>query len=299
MDAESSARTALVVEGGAMRGIFSVGVLDVFLERRFEPFDMAIGVSAGACNLASHLARQEGRNRRCYFDLMTRREFIDLRRFVLGRSVVDLDWLWDELAAREPLDVRAIARAPVEFTVVATSARSGLPVYLLPTPADMFDALKGSCALPGLYRGRVSVAGEPLFDGGVTDPIPIQEAIRRGARRIVAIRSRPAAYVKTDGWSSRVSARLLGREPVVATAMRRTAERYQSAVALLHAPPAGCEVLHVAPRRPMKTGRITQDRAALEHDYEQGREAAEEVIKTWETAPATGTLAQRLRNGRA
>jgi predicted patatin/cPLA2 family phospholipase len=296
MDAESRGRTALVVEGGAMRGIFSVGVLDVFLERGFEPFDLAIGASAGACNLASHLARQDGRNRRCYFDLMTRREFIDLRRFVIGQSVVDLDWLWDELAAREPLDVEAIARAPVEFVVVATSATSGKPVYLRPSPVDMFYALKGSCALPGLYRGRVSVGGESLIDGGVTDPIPVEEAIRRGARRIVAIRSRPAAYVKTDGWRSRASTLLLRSEPVVAAAMRRTAERYQGAVALLHAPPAGCEVLHVAPRRPMKTGRTTQDRAALEHDYEQGREAAEEAIKTWGAAPVAGPV-RRAEHG--
>jgi predicted patatin/cPLA2 family phospholipase len=284
---EHADRTALVVEGGAMRGVFSVGVLDVFLERGFEPFDLAIGVSAGACNLASHLARQQGRNRRCYFDLMTRREFIDLRRVALGRSAVDLDWLWDALAAREPLNVDAIGRAPVEFVVVASSARSGLPLYLRPGPAEMFDALKGSCALPGLYRGCVTVAGESLFDGGVTDPIPVQEAIRRGARRILVIRSRPAAYVKTDSWWSRASTLLLRRQPVVAAAMRRTAEHYQRAVALLHAPPAGCEIVHVAPKLPMKTGRTTQDRAALEHDYAQGREAAEEAIKAWKNAPAT------------
>src|SRR5271166_5563336 len=144
-------RSAIVVEGGAMRGIFSVGVLDVFLERGFEPFDLAIGASAGACNLASHVARQEGRNRRAYFDLMTRREFIDVRRAALGRSAVDLDWLWATLAEREPLDIEAIGRSPVEFVVVATSAETGEPLYVRPRSDAIFDALKGSCALPGLY----------------------------------------------------------------------------------------------------------------------------------------------------
>src|SRR5512142_2104419 len=99
-----SHRAAIVVEGGAMRGVFSAGVLDVFLEKDFDPFDLAIGVSAGACNLASHLARQHGRNKRCYFDLMTQREFFDRRRLFSRRSVLDLDWLWDMLADREPLD---------------------------------------------------------------------------------------------------------------------------------------------------------------------------------------------------
>jgi len=274
-------RAAIVVEGGAMRGIFSVGVLDVFLERGFDPFQVAIGVSAGACNLASHVARQEGRNRRCYFELMSRREFIDVRRVASGQSVVDLDWLWTALAQRDPLDVAAIARSPVELIVVATSARTGDPLYLHPGPGRMLDALKGSCALPGLYRGDVSVEGEPLIDGGVSDPIPVEEAYRRGARRILVIRSRPAEYVKTDGWSSRLSALLLRKQPVVAEAMRRTAARYRRAVDLLHAPPADCRLVHVAPVVPMSTGRTTQDLRALERDYAHGREMGEDAIGKW------------------
>jgi len=273
-----------------MRGIFSVGVLDVFLERGFDPFDLAIGVSAGACNLASHVARQEGRNRRCYFDLMTRREFIDVRRVLGGRSVVDLDWLWLALAEREPLDVAAIAARALELVVVATSARTGDPVYLRPGPTGILDALKGSCALPGLYRGEVSVDGEPLIDGGVSDPIPVEAAYRRGARRIVVIRSRPATFVKTDGWSARVSTFFARGRPVVAGAMRRTAERYRRAVEFLHDPPGDCRIIHVAPLVPMSTGRTTQDRRALERDYALGREAGDAAIGRWSavTTPEAG-----------
>ncbi|MGH7437014.1 MAG: patatin-like phospholipase family protein [Polyangiaceae bacterium] len=274
-------RAALVVEGGAMRGIFSVGVLDVFMERGFSPFDFVIGASAGACNLASHVAGQDGRNRRAYFDLMTRREFIDVRRALLGRSAVDLDWLWDTLAAREPLDVAAVVGSAVELVIVATSARTGEPVYLPPRTGDLFDALKGSCALPGLYRGQVSVGGEPLIDGGVSDPIPIEEAYRRGARRIVVVRSRPAAFVKTNGWSSRLSAKLARGTPAVTRALLGTAERYQRAVAMATSPPPGCKVLHVAPVRPMRTARTTRDREALEHDYQHGRERGEAAMREW------------------
>jgi predicted patatin/cPLA2 family phospholipase len=174
----------------------------------------------------------------------------------------------------------------VELVVVATSARSGEPVYLRPGPEQMFDALKGSCALPGLYRGRVAVDGEPLIDGGVSDPIPAEEAYRRGARRLLVIRSRPAHYVKTDGWSSRLSALALRKQPVVAAAMRRTAERYQRAVALLRSPPPGCRIVEVAPRVPMSTGRTTRDPRALERDYAHGREMGEEAIERWnEAAP--------------
>jgi predicted patatin/cPLA2 family phospholipase len=291
---ETRERTAIVVEGGAMRGIFSVGVLDVFLERGFHPFDLAIGVSAGACNLASHVAGQDGRNRRSYFELMTRREFIDVRRLVRGGSAVDLDWLWDALAAKEPLDVEAIRRSHVEFVVVATSARSGEPRYLRPVGAATFDVLKGSCALPGLYRPSIVHEGEPLVDGGVSDPIPVEAAYRCGARRILVVRSRPAHFVKNAGWSARLSALFLRRHPVVARAMLRTAERYQEAVRFVHGPPGDCRVVHVAPARPLRTRRMTQERGALAADYAHGREAAEDAILQWTAlAPFTSAAAGR------
>jgi predicted patatin/cPLA2 family phospholipase len=278
-------RTAIVVEGGAMRGIFSVGVLDVFLERGFEPFELAIGVSAGACNLASHVARQAGRNWRAYFDLMTRRDFIDVRRALRRGSIVDLDWLWAALADRDPLDVAGLARSPVEFVVVATSAETGAPVYLRPGPADMFDALRGSCALPGLYRGSVSLDGVVLVDGGVSDPIPVAEAYRRGARRIVVIRSRPHAVVKKSSVVSSFLTPLFFREhPALAQAMLATSEKYQEAVRWIAAPPEDCRVVHVAPERALESGRTTQERGKLERDYAVGRRAGERAIREWERA---------------
>ncbi|HEX7671115.1 MAG TPA: patatin family protein [Polyangiaceae bacterium] len=280
-------RAAIVVEGGAMRGVFSVGVLDTFLENDFNPFDLAIGTSAGACNLASHVAGQNGRNRRSYFDLMTRREFIDPRRFFArGGSIVDLDWLWRTLAEKEPLDVAAILRSPTELIVAATSGKTGEPVYFRPREHDMFDVLKGSCALPVLYRNQVRVGSETLIDGGVSDPIPVEEAYRRGARRIVVVRSRPAAYVKTNGFSTRLSAWLLRSEPAVARAVERTAERYQRAVAFLKNPPKDCRIVEVAPAVSLATRRTTQERALLERDYAVGRELGMETMERWATLSA-------------
>jgi len=264
-----------------MRGVFSAGVLDVFLERQFDPFDLAVGVSAGACNLASHVAGQYGRNRRCYFDLMTSRRFINRRRFLRGQSILDLDWLWDQLAAREPLRVDVIAKRPVEFIVVATSRDTGKAVYLRPGPADMLESLKASSALPVLYRRHLTVCGESLVDGGVADPIPVEEAYRCGARRIMVLRTRPSTAVKTDGMSERVMAWLLRREPALAAAVRSTAAAYQRAVAFLDAPPADCEIVQVAPPAPLATTRTSQDRAALEHDYALGRALGEEAIRRW------------------
>ena len=212
---------------------------------------------------------------------MTRREFIDLRRFIRGQSIVDLDWLWATLAEKEPLDVAAIARSPTEFVVVATSAATGDPAYFRPREHDMFDVLKGSCALPVLYRNRVRIGSDSLIDGGVSDPVPVEEAYRRGARRILVIRSRPASYVKTDGWSTRFSALLLRGEPAVARAVGRTAERYRRAVEFLHNPPSDCRIVQVAPKDPLATRRTTQDVALLERDYALGRELGADAMRRW------------------
>jgi predicted patatin/cPLA2 family phospholipase len=121
----------------------------------------------------------------------------------------------------------------------------------------------------------VHVHGESVVDGGLIDPIPAQEAYRRGARRIVVIRSRPAQAVKRDGSADVIAAALLRAQPAVAGAVRSTARRYREAVAFLHEPPADAKIVHIAPLRPLATGRTSQDVAALRRDYALGLSLAQ------------------------
>ena len=106
--ANQSMATALVVEGGALRGVFSTGILDGFLESRFNPFDFYLGVSSGASNLAAYLAEMIGRNKRIYTDYSLRPEFIDPVRFLRGGHLMDLDWLWDTTIREIRLDLQRI-----------------------------------------------------------------------------------------------------------------------------------------------------------------------------------------------
>jgi predicted patatin/cPLA2 family phospholipase len=268
-------RTAIVVEGGAMRGVFSAGVLDVLLELGLADFDLAIGTSAGACNLASFVARQHERNLRCYVNIMARPELFSLRRALRGGHYMDLDWLWDAFAAEDPLDEAAIAAARTQLVSVATCARTGQPTYLTARAPSIHTDLKAGCALPFLYRGPVHVAQDSLVDGGLVDPIPAQEAYRRGARRMLVIRSRPARVVKRSGPLTRPVSALLFRTPALARASRETAERYQQAVSFVHAPPTDARIVEIAPDQPLRTQRTTQDPKRLRADYALGRQHAE------------------------
>jgi predicted patatin/cPLA2 family phospholipase len=278
---------AIVVEGGAMRGIFSAGALDVFLERGFDPFDLALGTSAGACNLASHLAGQHGRNRRCYMTQMRRPQFVDARRFLRGGHWLDLDYLWEAFEREDPLDVEAAAASRTRLVVSATCVDTGAATFLEPGATVMNEMLRASSAVPVLFRKFIELDGRRFADGGVTSPIPVEESYRRGARRILVIRSRPASFRGPSRVESVIGAALLREHPALARALRRHRECYERAVAFIHRPPPDCHIVHVTPER-MHTSRTTRDDRALIADYEHGRVAGERAIRAWEALAGAG-----------
>ena len=120
-----SSESALVVEGGALRGVFSTGLLDGFLEAQFNPFDLFIGVSSGASNLAAYLAGMIGRNRNIYMDYSLRKEFISFPKFLRGGHLLDLDWLWDITIREIRLDLATIYARKKPFIVVLTDVQTG------------------------------------------------------------------------------------------------------------------------------------------------------------------------------
>jgi predicted patatin/cPLA2 family phospholipase len=272
---------AIVVEGGAMRGIYAAGVLDVFLERGFHPFELAVGASAGACNLASHLAGQHRRNVRCYTTQMTRAAFLDARRFLRGGHWLDLDYLWDAFAREDPLDAPACAANPCKLIVAATAVDTGEAVYFEPGAADLIEILRASSAVPILFRKVVEVDGRPFVDGGFTAPIPVEEAYRRGARDILVIRSRPHDFAGPSRLESILGAAVFRARPGLARAFLAYRRVYARSVAFVRRPPAGCRVVEVVPDRHLRTGRTTRDHRALAADYALGRAAGDAAIRRW------------------
>ncbi|MEN6466632.1 MAG: patatin-like phospholipase family protein [Syntrophaceae bacterium] len=155
---------ALVVEGGAMRGVFSTGVLDGFLEAGFNPFDLSIGVSSGASNLAAYLAGMHGRNAKIYLDYSLRPEFLSYRRFILGGHLLDLDWMWETTIREIRLDLEAIYSRRRPFIAVLTDVMTGSAFYRFTGASDLEQTLKASSAMPLVYRG-FPPCGRPSFHG--------------------------------------------------------------------------------------------------------------------------------------
>ncbi len=276
-----SSKTALVVEGGALRGVFSTGLLDGFLEARFDPFDFYIGVSAGASNLAAYLAGMKGRNRKIYLDYSLRPEFFDAARFLRGGHLMDLDWLWNITIREIRLDLETIYSRGKPFIVVLTDVQTGEAIYKLTNAGNLEHVLMTSSALPLFYRGYPCVDGRPMTDGGVADPLPLEEAIRRGARRVMVIRSRHRDYVKRNDPSGLVMRWYARRCPLLQETMAKRVRRYNASVALIRKPPEGVSVIEMCPPRHFRVSRFSQNRHVLEEGYEQGRHLASKAIESW------------------
>jgi predicted patatin/cPLA2 family phospholipase len=279
-----SGKTALVVEGGGMRGIFAAGILHAFGEKGFDPFDLYIGVSAGACHLASHLAGQNDRN----FDITLRYalnpEFINLWRFLRGGHLMNLDWMWEQTITNCRLNLKYLfenLRAKnKEYFVVATSMQTGEALYLKPDENTLEDYLKISSSIPVFYRSLLQANNEPATDGGIADSIPVREAHRLGATDITVIRSRPADYIKKHNSLILLIFSIYFRKyPRLVEKFRKRAKNYMDSVNFINNPPQGVRISELAPPGNSGVGRITRNEAILKANYEAGIEYGKRFMK--------------------
>lgn len=278
----SNIKSALVVEGGGMRGVFSAGVLHAFGTSGFDPFDLYIGVSAGACNLAAHLAEQHDRNYHVASTYSATSRFISPLRFLRGGHYMDLDWLWDITIRECRLDLdRIFSRLKEngkEYVVVATALDTGLPLYLAPDKSSLEHYIKVSSSLPVLYRNILTVDSVPALDGGIADPVPVMEAYKRGAGNIVIIRSRPSSYVKKESSLSPLFPVIFRKYPGLSKAMMNRHRVYMEAVSFINNPPSGVEIYEISPPEDLHVSRATKNRVVLEEAYKSGIDSGKDFI---------------------
>lgn len=273
---------ALIVEGGAMRGVFSCGILDHFLAQNFSPFDSFWGVSAGASNLAAYLADMPGRNLKIYLDYSLRKEFITPSRLFLGGDMMDLDWMWEITLKDLGIDKKVLQADPRPFFLGVTRQDTGQAEYLTPDVEMLAETMKASSAVPILYRKGVPLNGNRYVDGGVADAIPVEEAIKRGATKIMVLRSRPASYRKSKTKFNSITKRMLRDTPALIQPMLTRDLRYNQALSVINNPPEGVDIIQVCPPETFKLKRLSRSPEPLRAAYELGIEAGKEAITRWE-----------------
>ncbi|USD68050.1 patatin family protein [Vibrio sp. SCSIO 43136] len=269
---------ALVVEGGAMRGIFAAGVLDGFIDHAYNPFDFCIGVSAGSTNIASWLSNQRGRTYTIIADYSCQPEFINFKKFARGGHWLDLDWLWDHIAKHYPYDMEAFNAQKLPFHIVTTDVESGEAIYTKGEESNLEIILKASCSVPVAYRTHLSVNGRKMIDGGLADSIPVVEAYKRGAKQITVILSQPKGYKKRPPLAPWLLRRLMKDTPQLAEAMIKRAEQYNQTLEFIDNPPKDCTIQVISPDESFAVGRLTTDKKKLELGYQMGLQAANDAI---------------------
>jgi predicted patatin/cPLA2 family phospholipase len=261
---------SIIVEGGAMRGVFPAGVLKSFADHNFNDFQLYIGVSSGACNLTSYLSGNHDRNYGAYIELMSQKRFISWRKFLLGKDLMDLDWLWEELAHNYPINEQLINKGHKEFIAVATNVDTGLPAYLKPGPSNIYKVLLASSGVPIVYRNFTKIFENRFTDGVVSDPLPIQYAIDRGAKEILLLRTRPADYRSKDNLMDRAWSLFLMKYPKLRISFDNHNKIYNDSIEVINNTHQGITVHQICPPETMKTERMSQDVQNLIDDYHLG-----------------------------
>ncbi len=190
----SNPKTALVLEGGGMRGVYTAGVLDRLMEEKLE-FDVCYGVSAGACHACSFLSRQHGRAFAVNVDYLDDSRYLSVKSWLKTGDLFGAQMLYDIIPNQLNLyDYDAFAKNPTKFFAVATDCLTGKAEYFPIT--DMHrDVIKvrASSSLPLLSR-MVEIDGRPYLDGGLADSIPVARS-PPGRRRQTGGGSHPPAGV--------------------------------------------------------------------------------------------------------
>lgn len=276
-------RQALVVEGGGMRGAFTSGVLDAFLQQQFNPFDLCVGVSSGSTNVANYLAAQQGRTLQIYLDHSLRSEFIHYGRFFKGGDLLDLKWMWDVVEKENPLNQTQLFANHPEFYMVLTHAISGEATYIKASRDNILDGLRASSSIPVLTRQAVEVFGEPYFDGGVADALPVHWAAQQNhVSKLMVLRTRPQNYYKANSRGDQFLAKYLFKQQHgFARSLLTRTQRYNDSVQFVRTP-SGQKILEVCPPDLKNmAGRLTKNKSKIRYSYDVGIETGLKAIEDW------------------
>lgn len=263
-------KTALVLEGGGMRGVFTSGVLDAFMKHDLT-FPYIVAVSAGACNGMSYVSHQPRRARISNIDYLARYKYIGLRHLVTQGCIFDRELLYDKFPNQYlPFDFDTFFSSPMTFEMVTTNCLTGQPMYLSERHDRQraLDIVRASSSLPYVSK-IVDVDGIPMLDGGIVDSIPLQHAIDMGHPTNVLVLTRNRGYRNT-GKDMKIPRFIYRKYPRLRVALSRRLVAYNAQLEYVERMEDEGRVICIRPERPMEVDRIEKDIAKLERLYEEG-----------------------------
>jgi predicted patatin/cPLA2 family phospholipase len=272
-------QAGLVLEGGGMRGVYTAGVLDFFLEQGID-FPFCYGVSAGSCHACSYFSRQKGRAFATNVDYLKDKRYCSAYSLLTTGDLFGAKMLYDTIPNElYPYDYEAFSANPAEFYAVLTNCRTGLPEYyrVRDMRSDII-AVRASSSLPMLSR-MVKIGTEDYLDGGIADPIPIARSIADGNRKNVVVLTQHRGYQKQPNSMLPLIRMRYRNYPNLIEAMATRHIRYNESTALVQAEEAEGRAFVIQPSAPVEIGRIEKDREKLTALYRSGYTDAAECCE--------------------
>ncbi len=266
-------KIGLVVEGGGMKCAYSAGVLDAFLEEGIH-FDYAIGVSAGSANAISYLSGQKGRARRFYTEHISDPMYFGMKSFLKTGNLFNLQYIYGEISAsngKDPLDYDTFLKDQTEFYMVATSAKTGQPVYFAKDQVtkDDYRIIMASSAIPAACK-PVEIDGKKYFDGGVSDSIPVAHALEHGCDKVVVLLSKRRDFIKTPEKNKALYTLLCRKYPKTIEALNNRHIMYGKCQSLTYELEKQGKAFIFAPSKAFKMSTYAMDKEANQALYDLG-----------------------------
>ena len=275
-----TSKSGLVLEGGGMRGVFTCGVLDNFMDRGIR-FPYTIGVSAGACNGLSYMSEQRGRAKFSNIDLLREYHYIGLKQLLLKGNLIDFDLLFYTFPEKIiPYDYERLAACEEHFEMVTTDCRTGKACYFEEKhdPERVIDLVKASSSLP--FVSPISyVDGRPMLDGGITDSIPLLRAQELGYDNNIVVLTRNKGYRKPDK-PTPVPPFIYRKYPELRRAIHSRNKMYNEQISTIEQLEESGKLTVLRPQRPIEVGRMERDYRKLMSLYEEGYECASQIVFT-------------------
>lgn len=272
-------KTGLVLEGGAMRGLFSAGVMDVLMENNIT-FDGAVGVSAGACFGCNYKSGQNGRAIRYNLRFCKDKRYCSTRSLITTGDMFNATFCYhtipDEL---DIFDSQAFENNPMEFFTVATDIETGKAVYHRMKKADYHELewLRASASMP-LFARIVEIDGRKLLDGGISDSIPLKFMESQGYDKNIVILTQPRNFVKSASKVFPLIKVRYRKYPEFVKAFEKRPAIYNNELKYIRKVEKEGRVFVIAPPEKLPIGHVEHDSDRLLEVYRIGRNTARKYL---------------------
>ena len=275
-------KTALIIEGGGQRGVFSFGITDTFINRNYDPFDIYIGVSNGVAVLCWYLIKETDNN----LDKMlyaAKGDYLSYKNIFTGKDILKFHQMYEDGEKMFNPSMEKIRNnlKGKNYIAVVTDAIEANAEYYSFGDGDWMPKMIASGTLPILVKTPSLIDGRRKFDGGIADPIPVEKADKMGAKKIILIRTYEKNFRRKLKLENYIGALLLSKYPSLKKALLEHDKTYNRALDFINNPPHDCEIVQLCPPKKLKSKRDTKNIEVLKADYKLGKSVAEEFLNSF------------------